>query len=132
MVKNRRTIEQIETAKDRAVNFLRNVLHDDERADEVENESLEDYAERKRILIVNPANLDNLREFLFEKLNRIEQIETALFDAVEIIDETDQSRNALSIAMDEVRDVLVSGYGENFDDDFSNRFDNEVFEKAKA
>jgi hypothetical protein len=44
------------TAKKRAVSFTRSVLEDDDRADEIEEESLQDYAERKGITIVeNPG-----------------------------------------------------------------------------
>lgn len=57
-MKNSRTIQQVRTAKDRAERFLRNVLHDDDRADEVADESPEHYAERRHIeLIENPARL---------------------------------------------------------------------------
>ena len=44
--------------KAKAVRFLRDVLGDDERADEVDDESPEDYAERKRIEI-NPIKRTN-------------------------------------------------------------------------
>jgi hypothetical protein len=49
------TSDQLQSRKDKAVRFLRNVLGDEDRADEVENESLEDYAARRRIQIINPA-----------------------------------------------------------------------------
>jgi hypothetical protein len=41
------TIDRIESKKDKAVRFLRDVLEDEDRADEIEDESAEDYAERK-------------------------------------------------------------------------------------
>jgi hypothetical protein len=51
-----RTLAQVATAKKRAVTFTRSVLEDDDRADEIEEESLQDYAERKGITIVeNPG-----------------------------------------------------------------------------
>ena len=40
--------------KAKAVRFLRDVLADDARGDEVEDESPEDYAKRKHITITNP------------------------------------------------------------------------------
>lgn len=40
--------------KAKAVRFVRDVLQDDERADEIEDEAVEDYAERKRVVMVNP------------------------------------------------------------------------------
>lgn len=55
-MKKAKTLAQVATAKQRAVNFLTNVLEDDDRADEVEEESLEAYAERKGIQIIdNPS-----------------------------------------------------------------------------
>ena len=52
-MKKARTLAQVATAKQRAVKFLSNVLEDDDRADEVEDESLESYAEHKGIQILN-------------------------------------------------------------------------------
>jgi hypothetical protein len=41
--------------KEKAASFLRDVVGDQERADEVEAESPQDYAERKRIVITNSS-----------------------------------------------------------------------------
>jgi hypothetical protein len=49
------TRDQAETAKKRAAPFLRNVLQDEDRADEVESESLDDWAEETGRTITNPA-----------------------------------------------------------------------------
>ncbi|MBA3916496.1 MAG: hypothetical protein H0X25_22155 [Acidobacteriales bacterium] len=54
------TQEQVEGRKAKAVRFLRDVLEDDDRADEVEEESLDDYAERKHIQIENPSRKNNM------------------------------------------------------------------------
>ena len=40
------TREQLEARKEKAVRFLENVLHDPKRADEIREESLEDYQNR--------------------------------------------------------------------------------------
>jgi hypothetical protein len=48
------TLEQVEARKRKAVNFARNVLQDDDLADDLESESPESYAERKRLTIRNP------------------------------------------------------------------------------
>jgi hypothetical protein len=53
----KRTYQQVETAKERAVRFLQNVLDEPDRADEVADESVEDYAARRKFQLVNnPAN----------------------------------------------------------------------------
>jgi hypothetical protein len=50
----RLTREQVESRKEKAVRFTDNVLGDSDRADEIADESLESYAERKGIEITNP------------------------------------------------------------------------------
>jgi hypothetical protein len=52
-----KTLDQVEAMKAKAVRFTRDVLGDDLRAEEIEDESPEDYAERKRIEIVEPNPL---------------------------------------------------------------------------
>ena len=44
-----RTLEQVERMKAKAARFVENVLGDPDRAEEIEAESPEEYAERKRI-----------------------------------------------------------------------------------
>lgn len=50
----RLTREQLQSRKDKAVRFTRDVLYDDDRADEIAEESLDDYAARRRIALLNP------------------------------------------------------------------------------
>ena len=42
------TREQIEARKEKAARFVRDVLDDPERAAEIEDESVDDYAERRK------------------------------------------------------------------------------------
>jgi hypothetical protein len=51
------TREQLQARKEQAVRFTRDVLGDSERAEEIADESLEDYAERRRIQRVLPGFL---------------------------------------------------------------------------
>jgi hypothetical protein len=48
------TSEQLQSRKEQALRFTRDVLGDSDRAQENENESLEDYATRREIKITNP------------------------------------------------------------------------------
>ena len=48
------TREQVESRKAQAVKFTQTVLGDLDRADEIAAESLEDYAQRRKIQITNP------------------------------------------------------------------------------
>lgn len=82
-----RTFRQVEATKQKAENFTRNVLGDDERADEIAAESVEDYAERKRLTIENPSlegrkmSTKRERELLEEnkaQATMIEELETEL------------------------------------------------------
>ena len=49
------TREQVQSRKDKAVRFTENVLDDPDRADEIADESLEDYAERRGFTLTNPV-----------------------------------------------------------------------------
>ena len=48
------TRKQLESRKAKAVRFTRDVREDDDRADEIEDESLEDYAQERHIKLANP------------------------------------------------------------------------------
>src|SRR5262245_29817784 len=48
------TRNQVTTRKEQAERFVRDVLGDDERAEEIAEESVDDYAERRRFRITNP------------------------------------------------------------------------------
>jgi hypothetical protein len=48
------THDQLQARKEKAVRFTRDVLGDPDRAEEIEDESLESYAERRKIQIINP------------------------------------------------------------------------------
>jgi len=47
------TREQVESRKEKAVRFVRDVLNDPERADEIADEDTDSYAERRHIEIAN-------------------------------------------------------------------------------
>jgi vacuolar-type H+-ATPase subunit I/STV1 len=49
------TREQLEKRKEKAVRFARDVREDDELADQIENESLQEYAEHRHITLLNPT-----------------------------------------------------------------------------
>ena len=49
------TRDQLQARKEKAVRFTRDVLGDPDRAEEIEGESLEDYAERRHIKLSNSS-----------------------------------------------------------------------------
>jgi hypothetical protein len=53
------TRDQVESRKEKAVRFVRDVVGDPGRAEEIEDESLEDYAERRKFVITNPKRKTN-------------------------------------------------------------------------
>ena len=53
--KKTKTREQVEKAQDKAVRFLRDVVGDSDRADEIADMSVEEYAEKKKITLSNPS-----------------------------------------------------------------------------
>ena len=116
-----KTLDQVERMKDKAARFVRDVLGDDDRAQEIEDESAESYSDRKRIEIVdNPQRknapmatqtkaelvqvLDNAGEKIAELLNPIltrEQLVEGLQELDEMIngeeeeeDEEDESEES--------------------------------------
>jgi len=46
--------EQLQSRKEKAVRFVHDVLGDPDRAEEIAEESLESYAERRKIQVINP------------------------------------------------------------------------------
>jgi hypothetical protein len=49
------TRSQLQSRKEKAVRFARDVLDDPDRAEEIADESLDDYADRRKIQITNPT-----------------------------------------------------------------------------
>lgn len=109
------TRDQAETAKKRAISFLRNVLQDDDRADEVESEDLDQWAEetgrtitnptkRKTTLMANGVSKADLQDAL-------DQIGDVVADALDPASE----RADLVQALQQI-DALVSGDGDDDDD----------------
>ena len=72
----RLTRDQVEARKEKAVSFVQDVLDDPERADEIEDESVEDYAERRKFEIVNPRRRPRTMASKAELQERIEELES--------------------------------------------------------
>ena len=81
------TRDQVESRKGKAVRFVRDVLGDDDQADEIAGESLEDYAERRKIEIVNPRRSNTMptnRE-LQERIRELEDENEELQDQLDAV-----------------------------------------------
>jgi hypothetical protein len=85
------TREQLESRKAKAVRLLRDIKEDDDRADEIEDESVEDYATRRKIQLVNPkggkvmATRTATREELKERVAELEAENESLQDQLDAI-----------------------------------------------
>src|SRR3989338_4622302 len=96
------TREQLENRKAQAVRFTRSVLDDDDRADEIEDESLEDYAERRHITITNPKGVMRMatptRRELLERIEELEieneDLESRLDEIAGIVGEEDDDEGS--------------------------------------
>jgi len=87
------TRKQLTARKAQAVRFVRNVLDDDDKADDIEDESLEDYAEHRHIKLANPKGATHMAApTRQELLDRIEELETENED--------------LQSQLDQIRDVI--------------------------
>ena len=55
MSKKEKTYEQAAAMQRKAVEFLRDLVKDEDKADEIEGLSVDEYAARKGLVLINPA-----------------------------------------------------------------------------
>jgi hypothetical protein len=102
------TREQLQGRKDKAVRFVRDVLDDPERADQIEAEDLEDYAARRHVELINPTR----RKTMANGGNgRSKQ------DLLDEIDELQQENRDLQDQLDAIADIVSPEEEEEDDDD---------------
>lgn len=105
-MKKTKTLEEVERTKQKAVRFVRDVLGDDDRAAEIEEESPEEYAERKRIQIVTnprkethpmprasrstPPTRAELRDRIEELETENQELQDKLDSIAEVVNEDDE------------------------------------------
>jgi hypothetical protein len=87
------TRKQLTARKAQAVRFVWDVLGEDDKADDIEDESLEDYAEQRHIELANPKGATRMAApTRQELLDRIEELETENED--------------LQSQLDQIRDIV--------------------------
>jgi hypothetical protein len=116
------TIEQVQSKKDKAVRFLRDVLQDDDRADEVEDESPEDYAERKEIKISNSpkrrmTTVANGNGNDVMTKGDLQDCVDAAIQSLEDAYQPETSREDAMAAIGDALDALSGDYDDGADDD---------------
>ena len=100
------TREQVEARKAKAVRFVRDVLGDPDRAEEIERESLEDYAVRRKFQISNPR-----RSFVMAR-KTIEDYRAEIADLKDQIGELEEENEALQDQLDQIADIAAPEEGE--------------------
>lgn len=74
------TTQEAQVSKDRAVRFATNVLDDPDLADQIADESIEDWTDRKGITIENPERERRTMPTNKELTMRIQELEDELSD----------------------------------------------------
>ncbi len=95
------TRKQLESRKAEAVRFTRDVLGDPERAAEIEDESLESYAERRHYQIQNPKGVKHMaiptRRELVERIKELEEenedMQDRLDEIADLVGEEEEEGN---------------------------------------
>jgi hypothetical protein len=101
------TRAQVASRKAQAVRFTHDVLGDPERADEIEAESLEDYAERRRVTLFNSS----------ERKNGIMAHSKTKAQLEDRIDELEQENQDLQDQLDAVADIVAPADDDLDEDD---------------
>jgi predicted RNase H-like nuclease (RuvC/YqgF family) len=97
------TRKQIEGRKAQAVRFTRDVVGDDARGAEIEQESLESYAQRRGFEIANPR-----RFFMAKRRKSVAELEAEVADLQEEVDELSEENEDLQTTLDDIGS-LASG-----------------------
>jgi hypothetical protein len=108
----------VESTKAKAARFARDVLGDGESAGDIENESPEDYAERKGITITNPQRRITMANGGGNGLSKAD-LQDCIDQATEILTAAytpEASREELAAAVGDALDAL-SGEGDEDEDD---------------
>jgi hypothetical protein len=81
--------EQLQSRKEQAVRFTRDVLGDSDRADEIADESLDDYAERRKIQLTNRGKRRNAsmatKQELLDQIADLEEENQTLQDRIDAV-----------------------------------------------
>lgn len=116
-----KTLEEVERMKEKAARFVRDVLGDDDRAEEIEDESPESYADRKRVEIIdNPErkNAPMAQPTKQELMELLDQVGDKVGDLLDPI----LSREQIVEGLQEL-DEMINGEEESEEEDDSEEYD---------
>jgi len=98
--------------RQRAVRFLEKVVDDSEKAEEFDNMTTEEYAERKRIRLTNP-----LRDRALKRKEQVVKKPKSRTELQDRIAELEEENRDLRDKIDGVLEVIDSEDGDNEEDD---------------
>ena len=104
------TREQLEGRKARAVSFTKDVVGDAARADEIADESLEDYAGRRGFEILNPRRRATMPR------KTVEDYREEVADLKDQLAEVEEENESLQSQLDQIADI-AAGEEEGEDDE---------------
>jgi hypothetical protein len=118
-LKKQQTYEQVSAKKDKAAQFLRDVVGDDDKASDVEDMNVEDYADSRGVTITNPRRQamangnggDGDSDYDFDSWTKADCIDT-LGQVVDIADQAFDpmsSREDMAQALSDILDALSDG-----------------------
>lgn len=93
--------EQVEGRKEKAARFTETVLGDSERAQQIRDESLEDYAERRKFEITNPT----WRATMPRKT--VDDYRAEIADLKDQVGELEEENESLQGQLDEITDIVA-------------------------
>jgi len=105
--------DQLQSRKEKAVRFVRDVLGDPERAEEIEEESLEDYAARRKIQLINPARRGTMPK------KTLEDYRAEVADLKDQVSELEEENESLQDQLDSISDIVAGEEDEDEEDDES-------------
>jgi predicted RNase H-like nuclease (RuvC/YqgF family) len=105
------TREQIEARKEKAVAFVRDIVGDSDRAGEIADENLEDYAQRRKFEITNPS-----RRRAIMPRKTIEDYRAENADLKDQIGDLEEENETLADQLDSIADI-AAGEEEGEDED---------------
>jgi hypothetical protein len=107
----RLTREQVQSRKDKAVRFVRDVLDDPDRAEEIDHESVRDYSSRRGFTITNPKSQECALPSAKAEVTELEGVLGEVQDLLEEAYAPEATREELAEAIGNALDV-IEGEGE--------------------
>ena len=96
------TRDQIQARKEQAARFTETVQGDPERAQEIRDESLEDYAQRRRFEIANPRT----RRGTMARKKTVEDYREQVAELKDQVGELEEENETLQDQLDAVADII--------------------------